>query len=172
MKAISQWVWIAGGVIAGLVIFSIAYQQIVQINLSVAEQRSLEQFSEMKNIINNLCWSFSGNKREYTVDLAKTVEGVYVALSPYEEYTSEQLINKITADPPESTTGNFLCIKIKDKRLKCEELECNTTMPFIGSVPEGFSLSALINELMGRGKVFTYNLKFERMETNVTVEIE
>jgi cytochrome c oxidase assembly protein Cox11 len=168
MKGISNWIWVAGGVIAGLIIFSIAYNQIVQVSLSRVEQRSLEQFDETKNIVNNQCWNFVGNKREYTVDLGETIEGVYIATNPYEEYEKEQLIGKIVSG--ENTTGNYFCIKVKDKRLRCEELECNTTMPFMGSVPEEFSLSALLNKLMGRGKVYSYNIMFERKETKVEVE--
>jgi len=168
MKGISNWIWIAGGVIAGLIIFSIAYNQIVQISLARVEQRSLEQYDETKNIINNLCWGFGGNKREYTVSLAETIEGLYIATSPYEKYEEEQLINKIVSG--ETATGNYLCIKVKNKRSGCEKVECNTTMPFMGSVPEEFSFSALLNKLMGRGKIFIYNLKFEKIETKVEVE--
>ncbi len=167
MKGISNWIWIAGGIIAALIIFSIAYNQIVQVSLAKVEQRSLEQYDETKSIIDNQCWSFVGNKREYTINLGETIEGVYIATNPYEEYEKEQLINKIISD--ETATGNYLCIKVKDKRLRCEELECNTTMPFMGSVPEEFSLSALLNKLMGRGRIFNYNLMFERMETKVEV---
>jgi len=45
-------------------------------------------------------------------------------------------------------------------------------MPFIGSVPEEFSLSALVNKLTGRGKVFDYYLEFERMKENVSVKFK
>ena len=166
---VSNWVWITGGVIAGLVVFSLAYQQIVQVNLARTEQRSLEGYSEMKSIVDNLCWSFVGNKREYTLSIGETIEGIYVASSQYEEYGSKELLNKILAK--EESTGKFLCIKIKDKRLKCQELECDTNMPFFGSVPEEYSLIAFLNKLMGKGMVFTYRLLFERNETGVKVEL-
>ena len=167
---VSKWVWIVGGVIAALIIFSIAYQQIVQINLTQTEQKSFEAYSETKSIIDNLCWSFTGNKRKYTVNLAETVEGMYAALSPYEEYESKELLNNILIQ--NESTGNFLCIKIKDKRLKCEELECNATMPFIGSKPEEYSLIAFLSKLMGKSPVFVYDLNFERMETEVEISLE
>lgn len=170
MKGISYWIWIAGGVIVGLIIFAIAYQQIVQIEKSIAEQRSLEHFSEVKNIIDNLCWSFVGNKREYTISLSEDVEGIYTTLNQSEEYKNEQLINKTISG--ENATGNFLCIKIADKRLKCEEMYCNATMPFMGSVPEEFSLSILINRLTGKGKISDYYLEFERMGNGVNVSLK
>lgn len=170
MKGISNWVWVAGGVIAGLIIFSIARQQIAQVNLATVEQRSLGGFLEVKSMIDDLCWSFVGNKREYTLNLGETIEGVYAAPTRYEEYEKEQLVNKILSG--ERASGKFLCIKVKDKRLKCRELECNVSMPFLGSVPEEFSLSALINKLMGRGRIFTFNLEFERTEKEVKINLK
>ena len=168
--SVSKWVWIIGGVVAGLIIFSIAYQQIVQINLSTAEQKSLEGYSGTKSIIDNLCWSFPGNKRKYTLNLGETVEGIYITASRYEEYESEELLNKILTK--EESTGNFLCIKIKDKRLRCEELQCNATMPFLGAVPEEYSLIAFLSKLMGKGPVFVYDLNFERKEIEVEISLE
>lgn len=168
MKGISNWIWIAGGIMAGLIIISIAYMQISQVNLNVIEQRSLEQYGQTKNIIDGLCWSFVGNRREYEISLGETVEGIYIAPSPYEEYERDQLINKVVNE--ESGTGNFLCIKIRNKRVECQGLECNATMPFIGSVPEEFSLSALVSKLTGKGLVFNYRLTFVRTESNVAVE--
>ena len=168
--SVSKWVWIVGGVIAGLIIFSVAYQQIVQINLAKTEQRSFEAYSETKSIIDNLCWSFTGNKREYTLNLAETVEGMYVASGRYEEYENEDIEKWIITK--NESTGNFLCIKIKDKRLECQELSCNTTMPFLGSVPEEYSLITFLSKLMGKGPVFVYDLNFERMETAVEIDLE
>jgi len=169
MKGVTTWFWVAAGIIASLLIFSIAYKQIVQLNIARLEQRSLEQYDEVKGIIDNLCWSFGGNEREYTVTLAESVEGMYVATDLHTVYEREELINKILAE--ENTTGNFLCIKLKDKRVKCQELECTTSMPFIGSVPVEFSLSALVNRIMGRGEVFTYYLHFKREQTSVVIDL-
>jgi len=79
MKGVSQWFWVAAGVVAGLIVFSIAYTQIGMLNKSKNIQRALEEYDEVKNIINNLCWSFSGNKREYKIHLPKEIEGFYIA---------------------------------------------------------------------------------------------
>jgi hypothetical protein len=167
MKAIAEWIWIAAGVIAGLIIFSIAQNQIYQLNIATIEQRSLEQFYEVRNIINNLCWSFVGNTREYTLNLGESVEGIYASRDKYTEYKRDELIGSISKG--KISEGNFLCIKIKNKRLKCEELECNATIPFVGSLPIEFSLSALVNKLLGKGETFTYELVFNRTVELVAV---
>lgn len=167
MKGMSYWFWIAAGIIAGLVVFVLAYQQITGINNSAAEQRSIGQFNEIKNIADNLCMQFGGNNREYNVNLGETVEGVYTVSSKYEEYSSEELTSKILSG--EYNSGKYLCIKIKDKNAECVELQCDTSMPFIGAVPEEFSLTALVNKLSGKAKTFDYSLTFERENEKVSV---
>jgi hypothetical protein len=170
MKAIANWFWIAAGVIAGLIVFAIAYQQIVNINKTAAEHRNIEQFNEIKNIADNLCWDTSGNKREYKVSLSENVEGIYTTMDKDVEISGGNLVNKIVSD--EFNTGNYLCIKVKDKRIQCEDLECNTTMPFIGAVPESFSLSALINSLTGNGKIYDYYFQIEKSESDVVITLK
>ena len=121
----------------------------------------------MKNIIDNLCWAFSGNQREFTLNLGETIDGIYIADNPYEEYSKDDLISKIL--DKDYGTGTYLCLKVKDKRLKCEELACETNMPTLGSLPVEFSFSALVNQIMGRGKVFTYPILLERNDTFVSI---
>ena len=168
MKGVSYWFWIIGGVIGGLLIFTIAFQQLVGMKDTATQQRTQEQFSQIKNNIDNLCWGSPGTKREYTISVSENVEGIYVASSKYKEYETEELTDIILSEG--YATGDYLCIKVEDKRLNCEELECDATMPFLGSVPEEFSLTALVNKLTGRGKVFDYHLEFERMGDYVNVK--
>ena len=121
MKAVSYWFWIIAGVIAGLIIFAIAYQQIVDINRTAADHRNLEQFNEIKNIADNLCKSFSGNKREYSVSLSENVEGIYTASNKEDVYEKKELVDMILSKT--YYTGKYLCIKVKDKIPQCEDLE-------------------------------------------------
>jgi hypothetical protein len=168
MKGISYWFWVMAGIIAGLVIFSVAYQQLSQINIATTEQRSNEQFLETKDIINNLCWSYAGSKRQYQLNLAEVVDGIYASDDKYKEYQKDDLVAKILGDT--SSNGQFLCLSMKDKRLRCEQLECKVlAMPFMGSVPENSSLSSLVNNLLGRARVFDYLLKFERTDEGVSI---
>ncbi len=166
MKGISEWFWVFAGILAGLIILSIAYYQISKLSEATQEQKSLEQFSELVNLINNLCWSFEGNVREYELNLADTIEGIYASKDKYTEYEKSELIEKIVSS--EISEGNFLCIKVKNRRLKCEELECNTSMPFLGSLPEKFSLSKLLSSLMGK-RVSTYELTLNRSSLGIVI---
>jgi hypothetical protein len=168
MKAISEWFWVFAGVLAGLIILSLAVFQIYNTNQALSEQKTLEQFMKMKNIVDNLCWSFSGNVENYEISIAENVEGIYASNDKYTQYSSEELKEKILNQ--ENSFGSYLCIKIKNKRLRCEELYCNTTMPFIGNIPSKFSLSSLINKLRGKGEIASFSLRFEKNESNVNIK--
>jgi len=167
MKGISQWVWIVGSIISAVIIFTIAINQMLLANRSIIEQRSIDQFNEIASNLNNLCWEFAGRKAELTVNLGDMVEGIYAAETPYDKYEKEQLINNIILN--KNSTGKYLCLKITDKRLNCKQFECNVSFPFIGYVPEKFSLSALINSLMGKGKIYTYLLTLWRVPNGIDV---
>jgi hypothetical protein len=164
MKGISEWIWIVGGIIIGIILFTmgtIIYQNTLRTSL---EKRSLEEFSEVVTIINNLCWNYEGNVREYNLELGETVQGIYAADIPHDKYESVQLTNNIIAG--QTSSGNNLCIQIQGKREQCEKLDCHATFPFVGAVPKEFSLSALI-----KGNVFNYFLQFGRKINPVEVEV-
>ncbi|MEM5874474.1 MAG: M28 family peptidase [Candidatus Aenigmatarchaeota archaeon] len=170
MKAISEWFWVIASIIAGLIIFSIVRYNTIQMNIINEEQRSLSQFDEMKGIINDLCLSFSGNVRTYTLTLSETIDGIYASKDKHTEFNKDELVKKILNE--ELSQGRFLCIKVRNQRLRCDELYCNTSFIYVGSVPEEFSLSALTNRLMGRSPVFIYDLILSKTEEEVYVTKE
>ena len=167
MKGISQWIWIVGSIISAVIIFTIAINQMLLANRSIIEQRSIDQFNEIASNLNNFCWEFAGRKGELTVNLGDMVEGIYAAETPNDKYEKEQLINNIILN--KNSTGKYLCLKIEGKRFNCKQFECNVTFPFIGYVPEKFSLSALINSLMGKGKIYTYLITLWRTPDGIDV---
>jgi hypothetical protein len=165
MKGISQWIWIVGSIISAVIIFTIVFNQMLLSNRTVIEQRSINQFDEIVSNLKNMCWESVGRKAELTVNLGDMVEGIYAAESAHTEYEKEQLINNIILN--KNSTGKYLCLKIEDKRLDCKQFDCNVTFPFIGYVPEKFSLSALINSLVGKGKIYTYLLTLWRVPSGI-----
>ncbi|MEM5832245.1 MAG: hypothetical protein QXT38_02970 [Candidatus Aenigmatarchaeota archaeon] len=167
MKAISEWFWVIASIIGGLIIFSIVRYHGIQMDIINEEQKSLSQFEEIKNIINDLCLSISGNVRTYTLTLSESIDGIYASKDKYTEFDKDELVKKILNE--ELSQGRFLCIKVRDNRLRCEELYCNTSFIYVGSVPEEFSLSALTNRLMGKSHVFIYNLVLSKREEEVYV---
>ncbi|MCK4429557.1 MAG: hypothetical protein KAU95_04220 [Candidatus Aenigmarchaeota archaeon] len=165
--SVDIWAWIIGGIIAGLLIFVMAYSQLLQVSESMAEQRSMEQYNELLSRINELCWSFSGNIIEYSIVLDENAKGIYLAHDKHAEINSTELINKIVDE--EISSGGYLCIKIGERRVKCGKLDCESKMPYIGSVPTEFSLSALISKAAGNHEKFIYDLKLEKSGSAVNI---
>jgi hypothetical protein len=42
MKGASEWIWIVGSIIAAIIMFTIAYNQIASSNRTIVEQRSID----------------------------------------------------------------------------------------------------------------------------------
>jgi hypothetical protein len=158
--SISIWIWIVGGVIVGLIILTIVSMHFKQISEAMIEKRSLEQYEELRNQIDELCWSFSENKREYSLSLSKTIKGIYLTEDKYLDINDSEFVDYIINE--NISSGDFLCIKVEGKRTNCNKLDCTTYMPYIGSVPTEYSLSALIDEIMGNPKEFKYGLKLKK----------
>lgn len=167
MKGMSEWILLIGGIIVAVLVIAIVFIQIQNSMKLVVEKRSVESYAEIANIANNLCWSFEGNTREYSFELGETIKGIYASGTPPAEYEDVQLLNNIISK--EQSSGESLCIKVEGKRVTCYQLGCNTTIPFIGSVPEQFSLSMLVNILLGKGRVTSYSLHFVREVNSVEI---
>lgn len=170
MKGISQWIWIVGSIISAVIIFTIVFNQMFLSSRTVIEQRSINQFDEIASKLSTMCWESVGRREELTINIGDMVEGIYAAGTIHDEYEKEQLINNIILN--KNSTGDYLCLSIEGKRLDCKQFDCNVSFPFIGYVPEKFSLSALVNSLMGKGKIYTHLLTLQRFPNGINVYLE
>ncbi|MCK4729955.1 MAG: hypothetical protein KAT28_01410 [Candidatus Aenigmarchaeota archaeon] len=164
---VDVWIWIVAGIIAGLLILTLAYSYSLQMINTTIEQNVLEQYDELYTQTNELCWSYLGNQKEYNLILNKNILGIYLTSNQYLEYNGSQLIDYILEENVSS--GNFLCIKIKNKKIICKQFDCNATMPFLGAVPIEFSLKSLINQIKGNPESFEYNLVLKRDKVGVNI---
>lgn len=171
-KGVAIWVWIAGGIIIGFLIFIIAYSQLIVATEKIKQSRVLEQWSELGNIINNLCWSFIGNEREYKISFSEDVALIYLTDDVKESFPNpvELIKNQV------NSTGKNLCLSFysgvdqETLRPRCIELECNSTMPYLGAIPPEQSLIALLNRILGGHPRFEPRLKLKRLAGEVKIE--
>lgn len=157
------------GIMVAVLIFTIAYMQIQNTIKASIEKKGVESFNQVVSIINNLCWSFAGNTRQYDLDLGETIEGIYATSNTSDIYSRENLINSTLSE--RRAFGDSLCLKIKGKRVDCQKLDCSTIFPFIGYVPEKYSLSSEIGKILGKGNIFSYHLEFLRTNKEAGVEV-
>jgi hypothetical protein len=166
--SVPTWFWIAGGVIAGLLIFISAYQMLFQTTGVMSDQKALEPYNEIKSLVeNDLCFSAPGNKRYLKVQLSESISAIYFTDDKYTTFSDEEY--SIKAVEGEVMKGSLICLKIADRRLQCEELSCPASMPLIGAVPAERSLSALVDRILGRHKTFEYRLELEKKSDYVEI---
>jgi len=134
------------------------------------EERDLEQFDELKAMLNELCWDFPGTKREKSLSLGEEVIAIYASPDKYTQFEKQEFFRKI--EDKEVSNGKFLCIKMEGRRLRCEEIECEFSMPFLGALPYQPSLRDVINKILSGGKTFTYFLSLEKKENGVEITIK
>ena len=80
--SISIWIWIIGGVLAGFLIFTMAYSQLFSVSTKVTEQRTIEQCVNLKNEINDLCWSFRGSSKNFDIVIPSDLVYLYATDNP------------------------------------------------------------------------------------------
>ncbi len=157
---VSTWVWIIGGILAGMIIFVIAYTQIIHVSERVAYEKSLESITQLRHVINELCWEVTGNEREVEVFLTKEIGDVYVSDESEEILSSGR------------SRGNYLCIRFSDGRRQCLDLECDTSMPLISFKPESSSLITFVNKILHGESKTEYELSLKKTDSGVYVEKE
>ena len=164
-----MWIWIAGGIVGGLLLFYGAYSMLTQTTDAFSAQKGTEPYDEIRNLVQeDLCYSAVGNQRTLQVSLSESVQGLYASPSKYENISEADYPDKILNE--EISIGKFICIKRKDYRIQCDEMTCELRMPYLGAVPEGQSLSALIDRIMGRHRTFSYELEFTRYSDYISAE--
>jgi len=164
MKAVSYWFWIIGSVLIGLLVFALAVTQLMQTTTSVSEEKAIEEFESLHSQINDLCWSFAGNTREFTLTLGESM-AVYASEEKHPQISCEKLQSGISE-------GNYTCIEIKNKRTQCLETYCNVSLPCITAKPATASLHSLIDRVLGKPVVFEYKLLLNRTSFGVNATIE
>ncbi|MFB6088608.1 MAG: hypothetical protein ABEK36_02395 [Candidatus Aenigmatarchaeota archaeon] len=163
----SMWIWVIGGILIGSIIFTISYSQLIATSSRISEQRILEQYGELGNRINDLCWSFVGNEREYKIVINRDTKLVYLSVD--EDYVPKNITNLIKEN--KKSKGNKICVLLGNSRPRCKDLECSAEMTYIGAVPPEESLMAMVKRMMGSEIKYEYTLHLSK-KTNRKVEIK
>jgi len=164
--SISIWIWIIGGVLAALLVFSMAYMYLVSISNQAVEQRFLEQYANLRAEINDLCWGFSGTYRDYRIELPEHVEVMY--LTNDTETIVIDIDQKVR--DKEMSIGSNLCMKFEERTMRCLVLDCEASMPYLGTPDPDESLFAFVNQLLTGYPVYEYEMNMTKIEGEVIIQ--
>jgi len=168
MKSLINWVWIIAGIFAGLLVLVFFFQHLYLTSKTMQTKKSLEKFENLASKLNDFCLKIAGNEEPLKFEVDEETVAIYATNSKYEKYEESEL-ERFVKEGMESE-GKFLCLKLKDRKLNCKELNCKVSMPFLGYLSEKFSLSSLINKLMGKTSITTFNLILKKEVDKIKIE--
>lgn len=168
------WVYIVGGVVISILILAIAYVLISNsINFS-EKQMTLNEFSELFTDVQSVCLGEVNNSltRQYT--FAFNTRVIYAT-----NLTNSTLPKVVDLIKNQNISSGFkLCLQFKDEQnLRClpeapEFLFCNTTMPYIGVLPENEDIWMMVNKILGKPRTREFFLNIKKInETIVNISI-
>lgn len=124
---VAMWVWIIGGIAAGVLTFTVAYANLSQVGIQTSRQSVVEQFNSIKGKADLLCLQSPGARKSAEVSL-RDVRAIYAASnnslpgSKAPKYISEGRVS----------TGDSLCLSFVDSHYDCKEVRCPVNMTWIG----------------------------------------
>ncbi|MEM5820759.1 MAG: hypothetical protein QXP34_00350 [Candidatus Aenigmatarchaeota archaeon] len=87
-----------------------------------------EQFKIFYNQVQNLCWSFPYTQTKEKLIVNQNLFAIF-AIDDIEKISRDLIEEYI--NNKNLTVGNFLCLWMKDKRVYCERLSCNISIPIV-----------------------------------------
>ena len=148
------WIWVIGGVIAGLLLFTVFIELLTLTAQSQQRELAKASFAEIVTSINSLCDSRIGSAIQKTVKFPDSIKIVYA-------------VDNEKNKPPENSIGNgsFVCYNT-EKEKNCEKLNCN--IEFF-SLKSNQTLLSIVDKLLGRFGVDEYNILVKKNECGITV---
>ena len=159
LKGITVWIWIIGGLIVGLILFTIFVQFISYIMRAREVESAKSTFQELANNARNICQTIAGaasSKLEKTFVFPDAVSDVYsvTSVSKSAEIQSEV-----------RSYGRYLCMKIYEENV-CENIQCDVEMSNIKNIP---SLTTTINKILGKIGTKEYKLDIAKAFCGVSI---
>jgi len=159
MKGISVWIWVIGGIIVGLVLFTIFIQFLSYITRVKEIELAKSTFQELVGNARNICKTIGGaapTRLEKTYVFPDAVSNIYSATSAS---------TSATIPLKERSYGRYLCMKIYEETF-CEDVQCEVEMSNIKNVP---SLTTAISKILGRMGINEYRMSITKVSCGVSI---
>jgi len=111
MKGISVWIWVVGGIILGLLMFTVLFQIVSFMLASRDASITKDNFQQLASVVSRFCDSRVGSKTTQSA-LFKNVDFMYAS-------SSGKTFNVIN----NRTFGRYFCINMSNE-LVCERTSC------------------------------------------------
>lgn len=159
--SVSIWIWIIGGLVVGVVTFTVAFTQLGHLWDQSMRQDIVTNYENLNDEVQMACGYSVGTKTEFTIDLID-VRAIFASDTRGE--ASHYAPNNVTQG--DTGEGEYLCLTFYDDHYRCENHYCDVNMTYIGDPLED---SQMYNMGIQDGK-FTYELEIEKTD-NRLVEV-
>lgn len=160
MKGVANWILVIGGMIMGIVIFTISASLLINHIRTMKRQTVLGQVQSFHDELTTICKMGLGHRKKYYLVLPDTVRAVYVANKSYDappDKVSVYISGKVSA------VGNHTCIQFFDENVPiCQYIGCKTRLTYIGSPSLKSNLQVFVAQLKGEYPVYEYTLQIEK----------
>jgi pectate lyase len=162
MKGVANWIMVIGGVIMGIIIFTISISLLINHIKTMKRQTVLGELQDLHDQLTTVCKMGLGHKKTFYLVLPDTVRAVYVANRSYEpppDRVSVYISDKVSA------VGNHTCIQFFDDNIPiCQYIGCDTQLTYMGSPSLKSSLQVLLAQLKGEYPVYEYTVEIEKAD--------
>jgi len=156
-KGIAVWIWVVGGVIIGLVMFTILFQLVSFMLSSRDVSITKDSFMQFASIVSRICDMREKSESVQSVSL-KNVDFMYA--------TSDQKIMNVTGN---RTFGKYLCINMSSE-VTCVETGCLIEISTeVNASVERNKLAGEVGGITGKGQFIKYLFYIEKLSCGVSV---
>jgi hypothetical protein len=169
-----NWLYVAGGIFIAMLVFVIAYNLLTINMIQAQKQMALTSFKDLQTDIETVCLQEVNNYKLTKISIPTSVRVLYVTKNIKNPLST--VVGNITRGDRNSERN--ICMQFIDEQiLRCEKLTCNTTMPFMGSLPENMDIKIMVKKILGEAPVKDYELNItktlgDEVEINIGGNIE
>ena len=171
----ATWFYVVGGIVIGLLVFTIAYHLISVSIIHTKMQDAISSFNSFHSDLETVCLQEINNSMLTKFKVPEQVRVIYATndtLNP-----PQKVIENITNE--DMSQDFYLCLQFFDEpeTLRCKKLTCNTTIPYMGSLPESEDIELFVKRILGQAPVKEYSLiltktKGDEVEVTIGEELE
>jgi hypothetical protein len=156
----ATWLYIAGGIFIAMLVFVIAYNLLTMQMIQAQKQNALANFNDLLTDIETVCLQEINNSMLTKIAIPTSVRVLYVTSDT--KNLLPTVVDRIKNE--ETNRERNICIQFIDEQIiRCKELTCDTTMPYMGSLPEYMDIKIMVKKILGEALVKEYDLRITKV---------
>jgi hypothetical protein len=171
------WVYVAGGVIAGVLVLAIAYSLMSAYVKFNEKQNDLKEFSSLASDAKLVCYGSKDNFLVKSYIFSENFKILYatnnISCSSDADcnYPLERCENNFcllqkpieAIKSKQSSFGKSICLQFKDENeLRCEKIACNVSFLPIGMLPATEDIWVAVSKILGKGNYRSFMLNLTK----------